>query len=73
MSQVTPIILAAGCSKRMGRNKALLELGGEAAILRALRACREAGAGSPIVVLGHEREKVADVLPGNEEKIVAVR
>ncbi len=61
--EVTPIILAAGRSTRMGRNKALLELGGEATIVRALRACREGGAGPAVVVLGHQKEEVADVLP----------
>ena len=65
MPLVTPIILAAGCSSRMGRNKALLELDGQAAILRALRTCREGGAGAPVVVLGHEAQNVRGVLPGD--------
>ncbi len=60
---VTPIILAAGRSLRMGRPKALLDLHGELCVARVLRACAEGGAGTPVVVLGHEAEALQAVLP----------
>jgi len=60
---VTPIILAAGHSRRMGRPKPLLDLHGELCIARALRACAEGGASTPVVVLGYEAEAVRLVLP----------
>ena len=37
------IVLAAGWSTRMGHPKALTPIGGEAAVARIVRACREAG------------------------------
>jgi molybdenum cofactor cytidylyltransferase len=60
---VTPIILAAGRSRRMGRPKALLDFHGESCIARVLRACREGGAARPVVVLGHQAEAVRAALP----------
>ncbi len=63
MMAVTPIILAAGRSRRMGRTKALLDLHGELCIARTLRACAEGGAGAPVVVLGHEAESIRKALP----------
>ena len=51
-----PIILAAGASSRMGRPKALLELGGRLAIDRMLDTAAEAGLGRPIAVLGSEAD-----------------
>ena len=67
---VTPIILAAGCSRRMGRPKALLDLHGELCIARVLRACAEAGAGPPVVVLGHEAEAIRQALPAEVRSCV---
>ena len=61
---VTPIILAAGRSRRMGRPKPLLDLHGELCIARALRACAEGGAAVPVVVLGHEAEAIRQVRVG---------
>lgn len=53
---LTPIILAAGASSRMGRPKALLEIGGRLAIDRVLDAAAEAGLGRAIVVIGAEAD-----------------
>lgn len=53
---VTPLILAAGASTRMGRPKALLEFDGRTALEIALEAVR--GLGTPIVVLGACREEI---------------
>jgi molybdenum cofactor cytidylyltransferase len=51
---ITPIILAAGASTRMGRPKALLEFNGRTALALVLDAVRELD--EPVVVLGHEAE-----------------
>jgi len=50
MGALTPILLAAGASSRMGQPKALLDFDGRTALQLALEAMQ--GAGTPIVVLG---------------------
>ena len=42
----------------MGRNKLLLDLGGETVVRRAVRTARAAGLDPVVVVTGHEREAV---------------
>ena len=56
MSELTPIILAAGASTRMGRPKALLDFDGKTALELALDAV--AGVGMPVVVLGPNYEEI---------------
>ena len=51
-----PVILAAGASSRMGRPKDQLQFEGVTALDLALRKCRDAGCGAPIVVTRGERE-----------------
>ena len=58
MTRVAGIVLAAGSSVRMGRNKLLLELGGETVVRRAVRTALAAGLDPVVVVTGHEREAV---------------
>ena len=58
------VVLAAGSSTRMGENKLLLVLDGEALVRRAVSAAMTAGLAPIIVVLGHEAEKVAAALEG---------
>ena len=58
------VVQAAGSSTRMGENKLLLVLDGEALVRRAVRAAMTAGLAPIIVVLGHEAEKVAAALEG---------
>ena len=58
------IVLAAGESRRMGRNKLLLPLGGEPLVRRACRRGLAAGLDPLIVVLGHESERVQQALAG---------
>ena len=53
---ITPILLAAGASTRMGRPKALLDFDGKTCLELALEAV--SGLGTPIVVLGPHREEV---------------
>ena len=57
--RVAGIILAAGSSTRMGRNKLLLELGGETVVRRAARTAIDAGLDPVVVVTGHAHEAVA--------------
>jgi molybdenum cofactor cytidylyltransferase len=51
--KVSTVILAAGLSSRMGRLKALLEIGGEKAIVRLIDANVKAGITDIVVVLGY--------------------
>lgn len=63
------IVLAAGASVRMGRNKLLLELGGQSVVRRAVS--RALTALDPvIVVLGHEADRVRQELAGLSCRIV---
>lgn len=61
---IAAVILAAGASTRMGRNKLLLELNGETVVRRAARTAIEAGLDPVIVVTGHARDEVEGELHG---------
>lgn len=61
---VAGVVLAAGSSARMGRNKLLLPVGGESVVRRAAREALEAGLDPVFVVLGHEAESVRGELRG---------
>src|SRR3989454_4444829 len=52
--RVAGVILAAGASRRMGKNKMLLELEGESLIRRAAQRALGAGLSPLVVVIGHE-------------------
>jgi molybdenum cofactor cytidylyltransferase len=67
---VAGVVLAAGTSTRMGRNKLLFELDGERVVRRAVRVASAAGLDPVIVVLGHEAERVREVLDGIACRIV---
>jgi molybdenum cofactor cytidylyltransferase len=60
---VAGVVLAAGSSSRMGRNKLLLDLGGESVLRRAARAAA-AGCDLVVVVLGHEADRAQSELAG---------
>ena len=62
--RVAAIVLAAGSSTRMGRNKLLLEMEGETLVRRALRATSGAGVERVVVVLGHDEARVRAELEG---------
>lgn len=53
---IAAVILAAGASRRMGRNKLLLRLEGESLLRRAVRRALRAGLAPVVVILGHEAE-----------------
>jgi molybdenum cofactor cytidylyltransferase len=61
---VAAVVLAAGSSTRMGRNKLLLDLGGETMVRRAVRAAIGAGVDEVVVVLGHDEGQVRAELAG---------
>ena len=52
------IILAAGCSSRMGATKPLVEIDGIPMLLRAANCFQEAGISEIIVVTGFDADKV---------------
>ncbi len=60
--RVAAIVLAAGASTRMGRNKLLLPVEGEAMVHRTVRRVRDAGCDPVIVVTGHDAELVRGAL-----------
>ena len=62
--RVAGVVLAAGASRRMGRNKMLLELEGEPLVRRAARRALEAGLTPVVVVLGHEADRARAALAG---------
>ena len=61
---VAGIVLAAGASSRLGRNKILLELGGQPVVRRAVTAAIDAGLSPVLVVLGFEVDRARDALVG---------
>jgi len=62
--RVAGVVLAAGESTRMGRNKMLVEIDGESLVRGAARRAREAGLDPVLVVVGHERERTEAELEG---------
>ena len=62
--QIAGIVLAAGASSRMGRNKMLLALEGETLVRRAARLALAAGLAPVVVVVGFEEERVRRELEG---------
>jgi len=60
----TPLVLAAGASRRMGRPKAALPFGATTALGRILAACHAAGLGRPVVVTGAAPAAVAGAAAG---------
>ena len=62
--RIGAIVLAAGASTRMRRNKLLLTLEGEPLVRRAVRRALAAGLAPVVVVVGNEAEKVREALIG---------
>ena len=61
---VAGVLLAAGMSTRMGKNKLLVDLGGKSVLRRAVETATSAGLRPILVVLGHERERAQAELAG---------
>jgi molybdenum cofactor cytidylyltransferase len=69
--RVAAIVLAAGRSSRMGaRNKMTASVGGVPMALRAVDAALASRADPVVVVTGHDRETVEDLLAGRPVRIV---
>lgn len=65
MERLPAVVLAAGASRRMGRPKPLLPVGGRPCLERVLDAFRAAGHGPVVLVLGcRHREILAGIRPG---------
>ena len=62
--RVAGVVLAAGLSTRMGRNKMLLQVGGRSLVRRAVETALLARLDPVLVVVGHEREQVEAELRG---------
>ncbi|MBV9312807.1 MAG: NTP transferase domain-containing protein [Pseudonocardia sp.] len=65
------LLLAAGAGRRMGRPKALVDLGGVPLARRALAALRDGGCGPLFVVLGAAADQVAALLPPDAHPVHA--
>lgn len=61
---IAGIVLAAGLSTRMGRNKLLIEIDGQAMVSRATDAALAAGLDPVVVVTGHDAGNVRAALAG---------
>ena len=58
LPRIAGVILAAGASRRMGKNKMLLVLEGESLIRRAAKRALGAGLSPVVVVIGHEADRL---------------
>ena len=61
---IAGVVLAAGTSTRMGRNKLFLELEGKPLVRHVVERASNAGFDPLIVVLGHEADLVQQALEG---------
>jgi molybdenum cofactor cytidylyltransferase len=61
---VSAVVLAAGASTRMGKQKLLLPLGGEPLVTRVVKAVCDAGFDDVLIVVGHDHEQVLEALAG---------
>lgn len=69
-AEVTPLVLAAGASSRMGCPKAALRYGDESALERILRVCAEAGLGEARVVVGAHVEATRAAAAGRSARFL---
>jgi molybdenum cofactor cytidylyltransferase len=72
MKRVGAIILAAGKSTRMGRNKMLEPIGGKPMLLHCVESVVSAKLHGHIIAVGHQREAVRLVLKSYEDEIIYV-
>ena len=67
--RITAIILAAGLSKRLGRNKLLLPLGDETVLRKTAKAVLESAVSEVILVTGHEEAEVIQAVEGLDVRL----
>jgi molybdenum cofactor cytidylyltransferase len=72
MSQmkISAIVLAAGESRRMGTNKLLLDVGGQALVERVVNALLRSAVDRVIVVAGFERQSVQQLFKRQDVRVV---
>jgi molybdenum cofactor cytidylyltransferase len=68
--QIAAVVLAAGHSTRLGRNKLLEPVGGKPVVRHVVEAALASRAGPAIVVLGHQAHEVAMALVGLDVTLV---
>jgi molybdenum cofactor cytidylyltransferase len=69
-ADIAGVLLAAGMSTRMGRNKLFLDLGGRTVLDRALSVALAARLDPLLVVVGHEADRVQAALTGTPARPV---
>jgi molybdenum cofactor cytidylyltransferase len=69
-ADIAGVLLAAGMSTRMGRNKLFLDLGGRTVLDRALSVALAARLDPLLVVVGHEADRVRAALDGTPARPV---
>src|SRR2546429_526137 len=67
---IAALVLGAGSSRRMGRPKLLLELGGKPLIRRAVEQASAAGLEPVVVVVGPHRSEMEQALRGTAAQLV---
>lgn len=68
---ISAVILAAGESRRMGeQNKLILPIGDEVLILKFVKSVCASDVDDVLVVVGHEAEKIKDILQGQPVRFV---
>lgn len=67
--RITAIILAAGLSRRLGRNKLLLPLGDETVVRKTAKAVLESAVSEVILVTGHEEAEVIQAVEGLDVRL----
>jgi molybdenum cofactor cytidylyltransferase len=70
---IAAVILAAGRSSRMGRNKLLLDLDGKPILCHAVDQALGAGLSEVVVVSGHQASKVREALGDRAVKVIEAR
>lgn len=70
-ARVAAVLLAAGASTRMGRNKLLMDIEGEPMVRRAAQRALDAGCAPVVVVTGHDATRVRDALAGLDVTLAA--
>lgn len=70
LASITPVILAAGDSSRMGYPKALLPLDSDLFLTRIMKTSQTAGLGKPIVVLGKSAPEIQSTIDIRQADIV---
>jgi len=63
-TRIGGVVLAAGLSRRMGRNKLIAEVGGRSLVRHAAEAALAGGLDPVTVVTGHQAEKIKNALAG---------